>query len=146
MNGVALLDVNVLVALFHPDHIHHETAHLWFAANRAAGWATSPLTENGVVRILANVATFGLRQSAASVRSRLDKACSDEGHAFWPDSVSLRDERLFNLAGVGHRQITDVYLLGLAVANGGRLATFDHRISLEAVVNARRGSLEVISG
>jgi len=146
MNGIALLDVNVLVALFHPDHIHHDAAHVWFAANRAAGWATSPLTENGVVRILSNVATSGLHQSPASVRSLLDKACSSEGHAFWPDSVSLRDDRLFNLAGVSHRQITDVYLLGLAVANGGRLTTFDHRISLEAVINARRGNLEVIAG
>jgi toxin-antitoxin system PIN domain toxin len=146
VNGIALLDVNVLVALFHPDHIHHETAHAWFATNRAAGWATSPLTENGVVRILSKVATLGLHQSAESVRSNLDKFCSTEGHAFWPDSVSLRDERLFNLSGLSHRQITDVYLFGLAVANGGRLATFDRRIPLETVINGRRDSLEVIAG
>src|SRR3954468_4400494 len=118
---------------------------MWFAANRTSGWATSPLTENGVVRILSNSATLGVHHSAAAVRSRLDLLCSGDDHLFWPDSVSLRDERLFNLSAVSHRQITDVYLLGLAIENGGRLATFDRRISLEGVVKARLDSLEVIS-
>jgi hypothetical protein len=146
VSSIALLDVNVLVALFQPDHIHHETAHAWFFANRSAGWATSPLTENGVIRILSNFATMGVHQSAASVRSRLDVFCSSEDHAFWSDSVSLRDEELFNLSIISHRQITDVYLLGLAVKNGGKLATLDRRIPVEAVVNARRDRLEVITG
>jgi toxin-antitoxin system PIN domain toxin len=145
VSSIALLDVNVLVALFHPDHIHHEVAHTWFAANRSSGWATCPLTENGLVRILANSATMGVHQSAASVRGRLDTLCSSGDHAFWPDSVSLRDEQLFTLAAVSHRHITDIYLLGLAIKNRGRLTTFDRRIPLEAVVHARRESLEVIS-
>ena len=145
MSGVALLDVNVLVALFHPDHIYHDAAHAWFAANRAIGWATCPLTENGVLRILANSATFGDHHSPASLRQRLDTLCSAEEHTFWPDTVSLRDEGFFNLSGVSYRQITDIYLLGLAVANQGRLATFDRRIPLEAVVTARMGSIEVIA-
>jgi predicted nucleic acid-binding protein len=97
------------------------------------------------VRILSNPAAMGLHHSAASVRSRLDTLCSSEDHAFWSDGVSLRDERLFNLSAVSHRQITDVYLLGLAVKNGGRFATFDRRIPLEAVINARGDSLEVIT-
>ena len=54
MSLASLLDVNVLVALFDPDHVHHEAAHVWFAATRGAGWATCPLTENGVVRVLSN--------------------------------------------------------------------------------------------
>jgi hypothetical protein len=145
VSSIALLDVNVLVALFHPDHIYHDPAHTWFAANRDRGWASCPLTENGVIRILANSATFGEHHSPASVRSRLDALCSSEKHVFWPDTVSLRDEQLVNLSAVGHRQITDIYLLGLAVANHGRLATFDRRIPIEAVINARRDSLEVIT-
>jgi toxin-antitoxin system PIN domain toxin len=144
VSSIALLDVNVLVALFHPDHIYHDAAHAWFAANRNRGWATCPLTENGVLRVLANSATFGDHHSSASVRSRLDALCSSEEHVFWPDTVSFRDEHLFNLSGVSHRQIADIYLLGLAVSNGGRLATFDRRISIEAVTNARRESLELI--
>ena len=143
--SVALLDVNVLIALFHPDHINHDAAHEWFAIHRSGGWATCPVTENGVIRILANSATFGDHHSAASLRSRLDTLCASDEHAFWPDTVSLRDEQLFNLSAVSHRQISDIYLLGLAVANGGRLATFDRRIPLEAVNSARRDSLEVIA-
>ena len=145
MSSIALLDVNVLVALFQPGHIYHEAAHEWFATNRDRGWATCPLTENGVLRILANSAIFGdQHHSPSSLRSRLDTLCSGEEHAFWPDTVSLRDAQLFNLSAVSHRQLSDIYLLGLAVANGGRLATFDRRISIEAVISARRDSLEVI--
>lgn len=59
MTRVALLDVNVLVALFDPGHVHHEPAHEWFAANRSAGWATCPLTGNGLVRILSVAAVVG---------------------------------------------------------------------------------------
>jgi toxin-antitoxin system PIN domain toxin len=145
VSSIALLDVNVLVALFHPDHIHHEFAHAWFAANRDDGWATSPLTENGVVRILSNSATMGAHQSAASVRKRLEIFCSSDDHSFWADSISLRDESRFNFAGVSHRQITDVYLLALAVENSGRLATLDRGIPARAVINATQESLEVIT-
>jgi toxin-antitoxin system PIN domain toxin len=145
VSSIALLDVNVLIALFQPSHIYHEAAHDWFATNRNQGWATCPLTENGVLRILANSAVFGdHHHSPASLRSRLDTLCSSEEHVFWPDTVSLRDEQLFNLSGVSHRQISDIYLVGLAVSNGGRLATFDRRISIEAVTIARRESLELI--
>ena len=67
-------------------------------------------------------------------------------HAFWPAPVSLRDEKIFNPSFIrGHRQLTDVYLLGLAVKTGGRLATFDRTIPLGAVIGARREALAVIS-
>lgn len=144
MIRVALLDVNVLVALFDPDHVHHEAAHRWLAANRKHGWATCPLTENGLVRILSNVAYTGVHQSAAGVRRRLAAFCASGHHAFWPDQVSLRDERLFDLSGVGHPHLTDVYLLGLATRQGGRLATFDRRIPVRAVTGAGEARLEVI--
>ena len=69
---IALLDVNVLVALFDPDHIHNEAAHNWFSANRQGGWATCPITENGLVRILANAAYSGVHETAEPIRNRLD--------------------------------------------------------------------------
>jgi uncharacterized protein len=141
---VALLDVNVLVALFDPDHVHHEAAHAWLGANREAGWATCPLTENGLVRILSNVAYSDAHETASAVKRRLDAFCRSGQHSFWPDQVSLRDERLFKLAAVAHSQITDVYLLGLATRRDGRLASFDRRIPLQAVVGARPERLEVI--
>jgi toxin-antitoxin system PIN domain toxin len=141
---VALLDVNVLVALFDPDHVHHEAAHNWFSANRQDGWATCPLTENALLRILSNVAYSGTPETTAAIRRRLDTFCASGLHSFWPAQLSLRDEKLFKLTSVTHSQITDVYLLGLASEMGGRLATFDRRIPLRAVSGAGPERLDVI--
>jgi toxin-antitoxin system PIN domain toxin len=144
---VALLDVNVLVALFDPDHVHHEAAHEWFAANREDGWATCPLTENGVIRILSNPAYAAGPEMPASIIRRLDAFCASGGHVFWADEVSLRDSDLFvATAPATHRQVTDVYLLGLARRRGGRLATFDGGITLTSVAGATRAHLEIIPG
>ena len=145
MTRPALLDVNVLVALFDPDHVHHELAHDWFADNRDRGWATCPVTENGFVRVLAHPA-YGSRIAVASeLIPRLRAFCQSKGHQFWPDTISLRDRKLFDPAGlVGYRQLTDVYLLGLAQAHRGTLATFDRSIPVRALVGGRRDLLEVI--
>jgi uncharacterized protein len=142
----ALLDVNVLVALFNVDHTLHDIAHDWFADNRESGWATCPLTENGMLRILGNPSNRSNFAPIPELADRLRTLCSGAGHHFWNDSLSLRDEKRFNLAHMrGCRQLTDVYLLGLAVARDGRLVTFDHRISLDAVKGARREHLDVVS-
>ncbi len=141
----ALLDVNVLVALFDPDHVHHEPAHAWFAAQRASGWATCPLTENGVVRILSNSAYSGVHETPAHITRRLRQFCQSGGHVFWPDALSLRDPKLFAWqTPLGHAQLTDAYLLGLAKSKGGRLATFDRRIPLAAVAGAEPRHLALI--
>lgn len=145
MTRVALLDVNVLVALFDADHVHHEAAHSWLGTNRKSGWATCTLTENGLLRILSNTAYAGQRHRVADVRGWLADFCSSGGHAFWPERISIRDESLFDLSAVTHRQVTDVYLLGLAVANKGRLATLDRSIPIRAVRTAPPDSLEVVA-
>jgi toxin-antitoxin system PIN domain toxin len=143
---VALLDVNVLVALFDPDHVHHEAAHGWFAANRQAGWATCPLTENGLIRILSNPAYAAVPEMPAAIVRRLEAFCASGDHVLWADEVSLRDSRLFEpTAPASYRQVTDVYLLGLARRKGGCLATFDASIPLTAVAGATRAHLEIIS-
>jgi hypothetical protein len=143
---VALLDVNVLVALFDPDHVHHETAHDWFAEHRAAGWATCPLTENGFIRVVTNVRFRADAPRPATVIARLRQFCASGHHRFWTEAVSFRDERRFNLSFArGHAQLTDVYLLGLAAEAGGCLATFDRTIPLGAVVGATRETLSVIA-
>ena len=147
MSAAFLLDVNVLVALFDPDHVHHDPAHTWFAANRLLGWATCPITENGLVRILSNSSYTGVHEPPAAVRRRLALFCASGGHEFWPDELSLRDVDIFPLLpGVSHGQLTDAYLLGLAKRHGGRLATFDRRIPIGAVAGALRGDVEVIAG
>ena len=145
MSRPALLDVNVLIALFDPDHVHHDVAHDWFADNRARGWATCAVTENGFVRVLANPAYGSAISRPAELVARLRRLSDIEGHQFWADSVSLRDPALFDCSRVGHRQITEVYLLGLAQKNGGVLATFDRTIPAGAIVGARRGLLEVVA-
>jgi hypothetical protein len=82
----------------------------------------------------------------ANLIARLNRFCWSRGHVFWPDGLSITDERLFKPAFVrGHRQVTDVYLLGLAVKRGGRLATFDRTIPLGAVAGATPGAIAVIS-
>lgn len=143
--AVALLDVNVLVALFDPDHVHHDLAHDWFADHRREGWATCDVTEAGFVRVVSNPRYQPDAPRPASAVDRLRKFCDSGHHRFWNETVSLRDQRLFELgAARGHRQITDVYLLGLARRVGGTLATFDRSIPLAAVKGARREHLTVI--
>ena len=143
---VALLDVNVLIALFDPVHLYHERAHTWFGQIRSRRWATCALTENALVRILSNASYPGRRTTVEDAASRLHTFCSDREHVFWSDSISVRDSGRFRWRHVqGHRQITDVYLLALSVANEGRLATFDATISLKAVRGAAAENLELLA-
>lgn len=143
--NTALLDVNVLVALHDPAHPNHEDAQRWFGRNRKRGWATCPVTVNGFVRVLSNPAYPTVTATPAEVASRLRALCAGPGHEFWSDSVSLLDESLFRPQAIaGHQQITDTYLLGLAVRHGGRLATFDRSIPLKAAVGAGAAHLDLI--
>lgn len=143
--SVALLDVNVLVALLDEAHIHHADAHDWLGRNRHLGWASCPITINGCIRIMSSPAYRDLRATAAEVAGRLREFCSSHDHHFWPDSVSLLDESLFQMPLVaGHQKITDTYLLGLAVRNHGRLATFDRSVPLNAVHGARPSHLAIL--
>jgi toxin-antitoxin system PIN domain toxin len=145
VSASALLDVNVLVALFNPDHVHHDVAHDWFANARAGGWATCAVTEQGLLRILANPSFWSEFARTAALIKRLRQFCGSGNHRFWDQTVSLRDRTLFDLSHLsGHRQITDVYLLGLAHRMGGRLATFDRTIPLKAVIGATGESLVIL--
>ena len=115
MSRVALLDVNVLIALCDADHVHHDLAHDWFAEEGAVGWATCPITESGFLRVLGNPAYHGAGLRPAALVSLLGRMCAGPGHRFWDGAISLRDRAFFDLSHLGsHRQITDVYLLGLA--------------------------------
>jgi len=143
VSRAALLDVNFLIALFDPDHVHHEAAHAWFSTQRASGWASCPLTENGVVRILSNPAYSPSAERPAAIAARMASFRESGRHVFWPDDVSICDARVFSL-GIGHRQLTDVYLLALAVRRDGRLATFDRSIPRKAVRGARSDHIVVV--
>lgn len=141
---IALLDVNVLIALFDGTHVHHDTAHRWFADHRHQGWATCPLTENGFVRVIANPSYPGRRTTIGDAIDRLRQFADQPDHHFWPDVTSLRDDRFRPRHVGGHRQLTDVYLLALAVHHQGRLTTFDRSIPLQSVDGATAENLEIL--
>lgn len=146
MKKVALLDVNVLVALFQPEHVHHDLAHDWFAEHRQDGWATCPITEAGLVRLLANPRLHPGGIGVGAVVDRLRRLQSDRAHEWWEASISLTDPGLFQLTAVrGHRQVTDVYLAGLAHSRGGKLVTFDGALLWSAVAGAGPSLVEVLS-
>jgi toxin-antitoxin system PIN domain toxin len=139
----ALLDVNFIIALLDPDHAFHERAHAWWAVNLKRGWASCPLTENGVVRIMSNPNySEKLRFTPGDLIDRLRKFAAQSNHEFWPDEISLRDEKIFMTDRIhSSRQLTDLYLLALAVKHHGRLVTFDQGIALSAVSAAKAANL-----
>lgn len=132
-----LLDVNVLVALLDKTHVHHRVATDWLASHVQLGWASCPLTQNGCIRVL-SLSSYRNSQSPASVAQRLRDAASDRSHEFWPDSVSLLDAGRAQWDHVlTSRQVTDAYLLALAVSHGGRLLTLDRGIAVKAIAGAQ---------
>jgi hypothetical protein len=140
----ALLDVNVLIALHDRDHALHERAAIWFDANARFGWASCPLTQNGCLRIMSQPG-YGQPQPLAVLISMLRGSVDTGFHAFWSDDISILEESRFQH---GHmhspRQLTDLYLLALAVKNGGRFVTFDLRIPATAVAGATQEHVVVL--
>ena len=141
----ALLDINVWVALFDDAHQFSAQANA-FIETRGVKIATCPLVENGVIRVL-SLPSYGRRGglSIQRVRERLQQACAALDHEFWPDAISLRDDECVNFNRVqGHNQITDLYLLALAVRHGGCLTTFDQAIALSSVHGATARHLKLL--
>lgn len=143
---IALLDVDVLVALFDPAHLHHEVAHAWLEAEGADGWATCPITENAFVRAVSHSDYPGRRVTVGDAVQRLSAFTDRPDHHFWPDSTSLRrrsriDARLID----GPRHVRTAYLLLLAAEHEGRLVTFDAEVPLVAVPQAHAEQMVVLS-
>lgn len=137
----ALLDVNVLIAMLDQDHSLHRRAREWFAGHARAGWASCPLTQNGCVRIMSHPGYPNGVPVTATIKL-LREAVAGSHHAFWPDDVSLLDARVADPTRIhGPRQLTDLYLLALAVRHGGALVTFDASISISAVKGATQRHL-----
>ena len=130
----ALLDVNVLIALVDPRHVHHESAHRWFVDHQQHGWATCPITQNGVLRVLGHARYPNGPGSPAAVLPLLEALIAHPQHVFWSDVISLVGPGLLNpQALLDSGQITDLYLLAMAVHHQGRLVTFDRRLRPDAV-------------
>lgn len=139
--SVSLLDANALIALIDPEHQHHDAAHVWLTENAAFGFAVCPLVENACLRIVCQP-SYPKSLPFDMVRARLRSLRAHEACHFWTDAVSLTEPTCL-VAGVmlAPAAVTDTYLLALAVANEGRLVTFDRRIAWQNVVGASADSL-----
>jgi len=126
---IALLDVNVLVALAWPNHTHHQAARRWFLRQRKQGWATCPSTENGFIRVSSNTRIIPEARTPAEAAGLLSDLLALEGHVRWFEEASVLEDRWVRLHMIySHRQITDAHLLAVALRHGGQLATFDHGV------------------
>lgn len=140
----ALLDVNVLIALLDSDHASHDVAMSWFGKHAPEGWASCPITQNGCVRIMSS-RSYPNPLPVQALMNRLAAACSEDVHEFWPDELSLLDPGMVDSTRIhGPRQLTDIYLLALAVRRHGRFVTFDAGVPLAAVRHATLRNLVVI--
>jgi toxin-antitoxin system PIN domain toxin len=139
-----LLDVNVLIALIDPAHVQHDHAHQWFARVGKRRFATCPLTENGLLRIVGHPKYPNSPGPPSAVAQSLAAMRALPGHEFWPDDVSMADDAHVDVALLSsHSKVTDTYLLALARAHGGRLTSMDRRLAVDAVPDGA-GSLELI--
>lgn len=140
----ALLDVNVLIALLDAGHVHHALASEWLRQEIGNGWASCPITQNGCLRIMSQPSYPG-SLPVGQVAARLQEATLDASHEFWPADLNLlADQVIYWPSILGHRQLTDAYLLALARRHNGRFVTFDRRISIACVVGAKPEHLAVI--
>lgn len=140
----ALLDVNVLIALLDSDHVDHERARHWLDQDIGAGWASCAITQNGVIRILSQPRYPGAVSPATAI-DLLGGACATRHHEFWPCEVSVLDRDAVDRSRVhGPRQVTDAYLLALAVRRGGRFVTFDRSVVVSAVPAATAEHVTVL--
>lgn len=124
--GSWLLDVNALVALAWPNHVGHRTMRPWFEKHAVTGWATTPVTETGFVRVCSNRAVLPTSTTPGTATDMLRALRRISGHEFWVDDVELVTGPHLDMERLrGHGQVTDAHLVGLCRRNGGRLVTFD---------------------
>jgi toxin-antitoxin system PIN domain toxin len=136
---VALLDLNVLIALLDPRHVHHELVHRWFAGEASHGWATCPLTQNAILRILGNPRYPNSPGGPAAVMPLLESMLAHPCHVFWPDALSWTGHAVVEpQLLLHHGQITKTYLLALAVHHRGRLVSLDARLTTRPVPGGER--------
>jgi uncharacterized protein len=125
-----LLDANVLIALAWPLHVHHAIAHNWFERVGQKSWASCPLTQLAFVRISSNPKIISAAVSPRAATEALAQMLKLTGHVFWPDDLPVSGLGTFiSNSLVGHRQVTDAYLIELAKRHKGKVATLDSGMS-----------------
>ena len=142
---ISLLDVNCLIALLDVDHVHHATMAQWFRSHSEKGWASCPITENGLVRVMSLPRYPSGRRSPAQIIERLQMLKTDyeTTFQFWQDGISLTDESIFRAEFItGSLLVTDAYLLGLAARHGAKLVSFDRTLPWQAIRNGTARLIE----
>jgi uncharacterized protein len=134
--SVLLLDANVLIALAWPAHEAHSRVGAWFGKHSSDGWATCPLTQCALVRILSNPAFSSDALSVENALAVLEANLNLPGHEFWSADIPLLQVRKQVGKISGHAQITDAYLIGLAVHRRGKVATLDREVAALAPAGA----------
>ncbi len=141
---IPLLDVNVLVAIAWPNHVHHRAARSWFVSTHSEGWATTPATQSGFVRVSSNRKAIPGARSPAEAIALLRDLTATAGHRFWDDATAMTDDTLVAAHQlVGHRQVSDAHLVAIAISHDGCLATFDRGV-VEVVPEPFRGDGRVV--
>ncbi len=125
-----LLDVNVLIALAYPPHVSHQKVSHWYDTEGMKAWASCPLTQTGFVRIVSNPAFSATIPDVSEAVALLAGLIQSSGHQFWPDELPMTAAAdMFGAKLVGHQQVSDAYLLAMAVKNKGQLVTLDRAIT-----------------
>jgi hypothetical protein len=139
-----LLDVNVIIALIDPSHVHHDRAHAWFGATGNADWLSCPITQNAAIRIVSHPKYSNAQSSPAVVVESVRSLTAVGNHRFIPDRISLLDQNIVDAdALLSSNQLTDTYLLALAVDAEAQLATFDTTLVTTAVRSAAGHVLQI---
>lgn len=133
-----LLDVNVLIALIDPAHVQHDQVHEWFGQVGHKAFATCPITENGLLRIVGHPSYPNSPGPPSTVAAALTAMRGLPGHVFWPDSISLVESPLVDADLLSsHSRVTDSYLLALARHNKGKLATMDQTLATAVAADGK---------
>ena len=140
-----LPDVNILIALLDGNHVFHARVHGWLGPHKG-GLATCAITQNGAVRIMSQPRYSSLISlNPAQVKQQLQRGLTNQDHVYWPCKESLLEDRLFDWSRIhGHAQLTDIYLLGLAVRHKACLVTLDRNIAINTVHGAKAQNLLVL--
>ena len=141
-----LLDVNVLIALLWPAHEAHDKVQRWFAQHARQGWATCAITQAGFIRIVSNPAFSQRSVSPQDALLVLSGSLEHPAHIFWEEDLPVTRALVqFGRRMVGHQQVTDAYLLALAIHKKGRLVTLDSGlVSLLPDATVARSSLTIL--
>lgn len=134
---IELADVNVLVSLAWPNHVHHSQSRAWFAEFGMSGWASCPITEAGFIRVSSNRRVIPDARGVGEAVGVLRALRAVGRHHFWTDDVSPVESHEVDFEALnGYRQVTDAMLASLAGRHGGKFVTFDSAAAALCRTNA----------